>query len=180
LAGQHTQQEASRSAGIAAVDDVRWLRQTFEPVRVDEVVAGAFSCDLCPEQANRLDGVETVLAFQVAADLGAPVSEGAEQRSAMRDGLVARHFDTPGEAADRRDSYLHDSRSRARLMRSNSPSIAGTSPLPTRRSRSSRVRRNVASASPRASRFSWKIRRRTLGLTARNAGGSRIRRRRRR
>ena len=113
----------------------------FEPDALDHEVPGALPRHLGPERRDRPERPQAVLALEESVHLGEPVGERAEERGAMRDGLVARHDDRPGEAPGRADDGVHVSFSRTSRARPSSASRAVQSP----RAASSRHRPRTAS-----------------------------------
>ena len=94
--------------------------EPLEPAALDHEVPGPLPRHLGAERRDGPQGRQAVLALEEALHLGEPVGERAEERGAVRDGLVARHGDRAGEASDR---------TRRRRSRELLPNLAGASEL---------------------------------------------------
>ena len=102
---------------------------------------GPFRVTSAPSAATARSGRQAVLALEEPVHLGEPVGERAEERGAVRDGLVAGHADRAGETPDGTNDGVHASFSRTSRARPSSASRAVQSP----RAASSRHRPRTAS-----------------------------------
>src|SRR5262249_53326285 len=119
--------------------------------------------------AHRLQGgdrPQAVLGLEEALHLAHALGKRAQQRRAVRDGLVARHLGLAGEPTHRLYAELHASFSRAAFTRASRAVSASPSPHATRRSRSSSATRKAATLAVTASRLARRISRQTSGSEA--------------
>jgi hypothetical protein len=103
LRAEQPHEEAHRSACITHVERGRGRVQTLQADAIDDDFTGTRSFDVDAEMRDRLHGGKAVFAFQKSRDARPPFRQRAEHDSAVRDRLVARDRDLPGDTVGRVD-----------------------------------------------------------------------------
>src|SRR5262249_61409418 len=116
--------EAGGGAGLAAADPVARPAQPVTPAARDSVVAGPLARALGAQCLDRRDRTQAVFGLEVAVDLGDALGERAQERRAMRHGLVAGHVGRAGQTGCRTHAEPHRRPSRTPLI----PPSAACSP----------------------------------------------------
>ena len=102
--GGRAHDQANPGARVAAVDDVRRLRETAPALYVP--VAVAQPLDLRPEGAHGRGAAAHVLAFEQALDLGFALRERPQDEGAVRYGFVPWRADGPLQRTGARGGHL--------------------------------------------------------------------------
>ena len=103
LRAEQAHEEAHRRACITHVERGRGRVQTLQADAIDDDFTGTRSFDVDAEMRDRLHGGKAVFAFQKSRDARPPFRQRAEHDSAVRDRLVARDRDLPGDTVGRVD-----------------------------------------------------------------------------